>query len=375
MRRTSQGATVSLLNPYDNTDVVATGVTDATGSDPHQRPRRRLPPASRGHRPLHLRDSYTVIAGITNSDEVFIANQFVTYTWQVAPADDDPGHRPAPDHLPDGRAGARRDHHRAARIPTLQPGNRRTFNLTLTNHGLIAAQGVTLTLPTDPEYTFTALSPVLGVVAANSSVTVPVTVYRAALAQDLVSASSSESEPCTLDIPATYFFICAGIPHELTSAVTIHIPGRVCDDVGKVIAALASVLSNIPTISVPQIPLPPPIPIVENPLPQAGAGPEPNDEPSITTPSAPYVSTPTNCNPCIDALLAAIVKITFDVAPGTRLINPAIAITKVADAEINGGELNGVDFLDAALGVADLGGLAKISRRSAKRRPATSRRP
>ncbi len=26
-----QGATVSLLNPYDNTDIVATGVTDATG--------------------------------------------------------------------------------------------------------------------------------------------------------------------------------------------------------------------------------------------------------------------------------------------------------------------------------------------------------
>ena len=27
-----QGATVSLLNPYDNTQVVATGVTDATGN-------------------------------------------------------------------------------------------------------------------------------------------------------------------------------------------------------------------------------------------------------------------------------------------------------------------------------------------------------
>ena len=45
-----------------------------------------------------------------------------------------------------------------ASIPTLQPGQSATFNVTITNHGLIAAQGVTLDLPTDPEYTFTALS-------------------------------------------------------------------------------------------------------------------------------------------------------------------------------------------------------------------------
>ena len=51
-----------------------------------------------------------------------------------------------------------------ASIPTLQPGQSGTFNVTLTNHGLIAAQGVTLDLPTDPEYTFTALSTDIGVI-------------------------------------------------------------------------------------------------------------------------------------------------------------------------------------------------------------------
>ena len=55
-------------------------------------------------------------------------------------------------------------------IPTLVPGQSWTFNATVTNHGLIAAQGVTLTMPTDPEYTFTALSTDIGVLPAESSV-------------------------------------------------------------------------------------------------------------------------------------------------------------------------------------------------------------
>ena len=64
--------------------------------------------------------------------------------------------------------------------PRSQPGQSGTFNVTITNHGLIAAQGVTLNLPTDPEYTFTALSTDIGVVPAESSVVVPITVTRAA---------------------------------------------------------------------------------------------------------------------------------------------------------------------------------------------------
>ena len=65
-------------------------------------------------------------------------------------------------------------------IPTLVPGQSWTFDATITNHGLIAAQGVTLTMPTDPEYTFTALSTDIGVVPAESSIEVPITVTRVA---------------------------------------------------------------------------------------------------------------------------------------------------------------------------------------------------
>ena len=79
--------------------------------------------------------------------------------------------------IPDRRAGARGHHHRAVRIPTLQPGQSGTFNVTITNHGLIAAQGVTLDLPTDPEYTFTALTTISAWCPPKFRV-VPVTVTR-----------------------------------------------------------------------------------------------------------------------------------------------------------------------------------------------------
>ena len=177
-----QGATVSLLNPYDNTDIVATGVTDATGSvtftnvpaGPYD-----LQVQASGH--SSYESSYTVVPGITNNDEVFIQCQFVTYTWNVVQTTIQDTYQiqlqttvqanvPAPEVTISAPSS----------IPTLQPGQSGTLNVTITNSGEIAAQGVTLDLPTDPEYTFTALSTDIGVVPAESSVVVPITVTRAA---------------------------------------------------------------------------------------------------------------------------------------------------------------------------------------------------
>ena len=177
-----QGATVNLLNPYDNTQIVASGTTDATGAvtltnvpaGPYV-----LQVQASGHSSYN--NSYTVVPGITNSDEVFIQRQFVTYTWVVSQTTIQDTYQiqlqanfqtnvPAPVVTISAPAS----------IPTLAPGQSGTFNVTITNHGLIAAQGVTLTLPTDTEYTFTALSDDIGVVPAESSVIVPVTVTRSA---------------------------------------------------------------------------------------------------------------------------------------------------------------------------------------------------
>jgi len=177
-----QGATVNLLNPYDNTQIIATGVTDGTGAvtlgnvpaGPYV-----LQVQASGH--SSYQSSYTVVPGITNNDEVFIARQFVTYQWTVVQTTIQDQYQikldtqfatdvPAPVVTISAPSS----------IPTLAPGQSGTFNVTITNHGLIAAQGVTLTLPTDVEYTFTAISNYVGEVPAQSSVVVPVTVTRLA---------------------------------------------------------------------------------------------------------------------------------------------------------------------------------------------------
>ena len=78
------GATVNLLDPYDNTHVVATGITDAAGAV-------TLSGVPAGQYALQVQadghssylQNYTVVPGITNNDEIFIARQFVTYSWIV----------------------------------------------------------------------------------------------------------------------------------------------------------------------------------------------------------------------------------------------------------------------------------------------------
>ena len=177
-----QGATVNLLNPYDNTQIVATGVTDATGAVTFSNVPAGtydLQVQATGH--SSYMSAFTVVPGITNNDEVFIARQFVSYTWNVVQTTIQDTYQiqletefqtdvPAPVVTITAPPA----------IPTLQPGQSASFNVTITNHGLIAAQDVTLELPTDPEYTFTALTDEIGVLPAKSSVVVPITVTRAA---------------------------------------------------------------------------------------------------------------------------------------------------------------------------------------------------
>lgn len=217
---------MNLLNPYDNTDIVATGTTDASGQvtftnipgGPYD-----VQVTAPGHSTYD--NSYTVVPGITNTDEVFIAEQFVTYTWNVVQTTIQDTYQiqlqttfatdvPAPVVTITA----------PSTLPTLVPGQSWTFDATITNHGLIAAQGVTLTLPTDPEYTFTALSTDIGVVPADSSVEVPITVTRVAPQSLTVTDGGGSftakvvvSSPVSQDSPATVYV-------DYTNTGTVAIP-------------------------------------------------------------------------------------------------------------------------------------------------------
>ncbi len=227
------GATVNLLNPYDNTDVIATGTTDATGSITFASVPAGtydLQVEASGHSTYEA--AYTVIPGITNNDEVFISRQFVTYTWNVQQTTIQDTYQiqlqttfltnvPAPVVTISAPAS----------IPILQPGQSGTFNITLTNHGLIAAQSATLNLPTDPQYTFTALTNDVGVIPADSSVVVPVTVTNNAvnISADGIIRDAAEPKPCTDALSLLYYYACYlyYIPEDVDTEM--NIPGRACD--------------------------------------------------------------------------------------------------------------------------------------------------
>ncbi|MDB5329637.1 MAG: hypothetical protein JWP03_788, partial [Phycisphaerales bacterium] len=339
------GASVSLLDPYDNSHVIATGTSNADGL-------ATITAVPAGQYVLQVsapdhdtyRASLTVVPGITNVGEVFLLNQLVTYTWQVTPTTISDQYSvklettfktevPAPVVTLSG----------PDQIPTLAPGQSAQMDIVVTNHGLIAAQGVSITLPTDPEYTFTAPTTVLGTVPAMSSVTVPVMVSRlpsgaaqaavrgaapAASSGGATPATDNSSSPCTVYVPATYFVICGGIKHELTTSLTLEINGRVCNALGIVAGFLASLFGGG---GFPYFPIIlPPIYITPGPpgtvLPP---GKLPPQFPIDDVPNPPAVENPSNCDPVAElagalaakALAGPVVGPINDLFGGLNLLN------------------------------------------------------
>ena len=114
-RRTRKGPRSACSIPYDNTQVVATGTTNASGYVNFSNVPAGtydLQVTDTGH--SNYDSSFTVVPGITNNDEVFIAAP-VRELHMERGADHDPGHLPdpAPDRVPDRRAGPRGHDHGA----------------------------------------------------------------------------------------------------------------------------------------------------------------------------------------------------------------------------------------------------------------------
>jgi hypothetical protein len=121
----------------------------------------------------------TVVPGIVNTQEIFLPLETVSYQWSVVPST-------LSDHytvtlestfatdvpIPVVTIDA------PQQLPPLAPGQSSQIDVTLTNHGLIAAQNLQLILPNDPGYTYTTPSIMLGVLPAHSAITVPVLVTR-----------------------------------------------------------------------------------------------------------------------------------------------------------------------------------------------------
>ena len=330
--------------------MVATGTTDATGevtlsnvpAGPYV-----LQVSAPGHQTYQA--SINVVPGITTPDEVFLTNQLVTYTWQVVPTEIQDQYTiqlqttfatnvPAPVVTLSGPQS----------VPTLQPGQSTQINLTATNHGLIAAQDFQLTLPTDPQYTFTALGQQGQVVAvgnlpADSSVTIPVTVtfeaqqaqiagVNALAAPSVQPADLSGALPCTLDIPAISFFTCDGTEHDITAATTLHLPGRVCDAT-EIESNFDDVLTGTAVGRV--------VVAISGPI-----------GPSVEVEGPPSVETPVNCNACLANLGAGLSLAVLNIFTPLGEINTYISANNMLNSLLFSGESVGGE--EATHTIADI---------------------
>ncbi|MDL2321916.1 Ig-like domain-containing protein, partial [Desulfosarcina sp. OttesenSCG-928-B08] len=198
-----EGATVTLRDPYDNSIVIAQTVTDASGviafaaipegvyllevsADQHGTSKITIP----------------VRPGIVNATNIFIARQTITYSWEVVPTTIQDQYEiklvstfetnvPVPVVTIDA----------PDQIPELLPGETAQIDVVITNHGLIAAQGVVFEIPELAGYVFTPLVTDLGVLHAQSSVTVPIAVMRK-------PAPVVGTDDCMARISVNWNYIC-----------------------------------------------------------------------------------------------------------------------------------------------------------------------
>lgn len=191
-----ENAEVSLIDPFTQT-VVAEGVTDETGMVLFQDvPEGQYSLQVKSDNHGTFRAPYTVIPGIVDEEEVFVARETVSYNWTVVPTEIEDEYRielqsvfetnvPAPVVTVDD----------PFIMPLVIPGRTTQVEVSVTNHGLIAANDVQIQFPdNDPNYIIEPLIDVIGELPAKSTVTIPVLIrQREEVSANTLSAQVSDA--------------------------------------------------------------------------------------------------------------------------------------------------------------------------------------
>ena len=220
------GATVRLRDPYDQSLVLTEGLTDTNGV-------ALFPTVAEGSYILEVqcakhatvRQTISVTSGATNDFELFSARQIITYQWTVVPTSIEDNYQivmqpvfevnvPVPVvtiELPPV-------------LPVIGPGETAQIDVTLVNHGLIAANDSTLKLPEHPQYLFQTLSTNIGVIPAKSAITVPVIVQGVDAQTQSLRATPKMSSTSTCDVyfQLAYDYECG--PDHIWRLVYARIP-------------------------------------------------------------------------------------------------------------------------------------------------------
>jgi Ca2+-binding RTX toxin-like protein len=325
-------ATVTLRDPFTGNEV-ATAVTDVTGTV-------SFPNIQEGYYNLEVRaknhDSYRnnvlIQAGQTNTVESFLSRQTVKYIWTVEETEIE------------DRTNITIESVFETDVPiptvTIDPpsidvadldvvGEVMQVNMTVTNHGLIAADNVKLNFGDHPFYKIEPLIKDIGPLAAKSSLTIPVTVTRIddfdTLRNDhsKLTASTNEepSVPCSMSADLEWTYKCAG--YDIKRTVPLPV---------------LNIEGNCPGGS-------------SGGLPPTGGG---GDFGTANVYGVPiYISpSPTDCDPCVQKTLQAIVKCGIEFiplpAPISAIKDTEDALDGLGDGVGGGGGVSGEDVYKVA---------------------------
>ncbi len=169
--------------------------------------------------------------GRTNEQKIFLSFQAITYTWEVIPTEIEDEYQidlimefetnvPVPVvtiEMP-------------KEMPALVGDETYTFPVTLTNKGLITANDVELTLPTDPEYEFITNYTTMDLLA-QQAIQVPVIMKRKDASLKAASGVQSSGN-CTDYVVVVYEWICGDNGRWQQGNALFSYTGRVCSGGG-----------------------------------------------------------------------------------------------------------------------------------------------
>jgi hypothetical protein len=284
------GASVLVTNALTG-DLAASGLTDAGGFFD-------VPGIDEGYYQIHITaaqhspydGTVFVAAGPATPVQAFLSRQAVTYSFTTMPSLVQDQTRIQVDtvfetNVPEPVVVASPNIFDVGDLT--QAGQVKEVDLTLTNHGLIAAQNVNLTFGTHPWYTITPLVSAIGTLPAGSTLTIPVILRRtfvpeaaAMVMPAVISPAATMTVPCSIPVSLGYQYKCGPV------TINVGIP-----------MAVINVQGNCPMLT------PAPGDVSPEP-PRRPGGNGPLD--SVTIPD--LWSTPIGCNPCLAAATNCIIN-------------------------------------------------------------------
>ncbi|MHB9049421.1 MAG: CARDB domain-containing protein, partial [Pirellulales bacterium] len=225
------GATVVLRDAVTGAEV-ASGVTDGDG-------KVSLPRVQEGYYTLEARaadhDTYAstifIAAGQLNVIQAFISRQTVKYVWTVKEVEIEDRTRITIESVFETNVPApvvTIDPPLIDLAPLTAAGQSMQIDMTVENHGLIAAQAVALYFGSHPMYRFTPLVEDIGLLPAKSSLTIPVLIERVELPAESADAdglgdpaNGPAPVPCSIPASLKWSYPCG--PQDVTQSTGIAI--------------------------------------------------------------------------------------------------------------------------------------------------------